>query len=288
MFRRFDALHPMTQILYFALLFTCLMLTMHPVVLVLVFVGGILEEMVSTSVRAALKTAAVLIGVFLIASIINPLFSHQGVTILAYFWDDNPLTLESILYGLAAAGMVVDLLLWCKVLTRVMTSDRLICLLGGVMPRIALVFSMVLRFVPRFQRQTERMEQAYATSGQQKRLNPFLLFSHVAGWAMENTVDTADSMKARGYGMGKRRAYQKFRFDRADGILVTSMVAVFCYILACIYQKWIWIQYYPMILISDVRFVSVVGMILMAALAGLPFLLEVGDKIRWHYLKQKI
>ena len=39
----------------------------------------------------------------LLAAVVNPAFVHQGVTILTYLPSGNPLTLESILYGLAAA-----------------------------------------------------------------------------------------------------------------------------------------------------------------------------------------
>lgn len=42
--------------------------------------------------------------------------------------------------------------------------------------------------------------------------------SIVVTWALENALDTADSMKSRGYGLPKRTAFSLFRFTLRDGI----------------------------------------------------------------------
>ena len=67
-----------------------------------------------------------------------------------YLKNGNPLTLESILYGLAAGIMLVSVLNWFSCYQVVMTSDKFIYLFGKVIPAMSLIFSMVLRFVPKF------------------------------------------------------------------------------------------------------------------------------------------
>jgi energy-coupling factor transport system permease protein len=47
----------------------------------------------------------------------------------------NPLTLESIFYGLAAAVMLAAVVLWFGCYNEVMTSDKFIYLFGRVIPR---------------------------------------------------------------------------------------------------------------------------------------------------------
>ncbi len=42
----------------------------------------------------------------------NLAFNHEGATILAYLPSGNPLTLESIAYGFAAAAMLAAVVLW--------------------------------------------------------------------------------------------------------------------------------------------------------------------------------
>lgn len=44
-----------------------------------------------------------MIPFLLFMAVMNPVFNHQGVTILFYLNNGNPITKESILYGVAAA-----------------------------------------------------------------------------------------------------------------------------------------------------------------------------------------
>ncbi|MBQ4316925.1 MAG: energy-coupling factor transporter transmembrane protein EcfT, partial [Clostridia bacterium] len=79
----------------------------------------------------------------------------EGATIVLYFANGNPLTLESILYGLSAGVLLVTLLLWFASFNRIMTSDKFIYLFGRIIPALSLVLSMSLRFVPKFKSQME-------------------------------------------------------------------------------------------------------------------------------------
>ena len=45
-------------------------------------------------------------------------------------------------------------------------------------------------------------------------------------WALENAIESADSMKGRGYGLPGRTAFSIFRFDKRDGYALL-------YILSC-------------------------------------------------------
>ena len=38
-------------------------------------------------------------------ALVNPLFNHEGLAVLTYY-NNNPITLESILYGVAKAGVM--------------------------------------------------------------------------------------------------------------------------------------------------------------------------------------
>lgn len=88
---------------------------------------------------------------FLLVAVTNPLFSHNGVTPLFYL-NGNPVTLEAFVYGAAIAVMVVGVMLWCRCYSAVMTSDKFLYLFGRAIPKLALVLSMALRFIPMFKR----------------------------------------------------------------------------------------------------------------------------------------
>ena len=160
----------------------------------------------------------------LLATAVNPAFSHRGATVLAYLPSGNPLTLESIAYGVGAGAMLAAVLLWFSCFSQVMTTDQLVYLFGRIIPALALVLSMTLRFVPRFTRQLRKVSQAQQSLGQDGEENgrwgkvrrAVTALSVVVTWALENAVDTADSMRARGYGLPGRTAFSIYPMERRD------------------------------------------------------------------------
>ena len=85
-----------------------------------------------------------------LAALVNPAFNHEGATILTYLPSGNPLTMESMFYGVAAAVMLASVVLWFSSYNEVMTSDKFVYLFGRIIPALSLVLSMALRFIPKF------------------------------------------------------------------------------------------------------------------------------------------
>ena len=100
-----------------------------------------------------------LLAVALLAAGFNPLFNHEGATILGYWPSGNPLTLESVLYGGGTALMLLAALGWFSCLNRVMTADKWMCLVGRALPTLSLLLSMTLRLVPRFRARLEEIRR---------------------------------------------------------------------------------------------------------------------------------
>ena len=97
--------HPAVSFAYFALVIACAMLLMHPVCLVLSTLGGGWYVARLLGDKGLRRHLLWLLPMALLAAALNPAFVHQGVTILAYLPSGNPLTLESLLYGLAAGAI---------------------------------------------------------------------------------------------------------------------------------------------------------------------------------------
>lgn len=94
--------------------------------------------------------AAAILPLMLLTAVLNPLFNHRGLTILCWLPGGNPLTLEAIAYGIAAAGMLAAAISWFYCLNRVFTTDKFVWLFGRIIPFLSLLVSMTLRFVPQF------------------------------------------------------------------------------------------------------------------------------------------
>ena len=156
----FGSCHPAVNFLYFVLVIAFSMCLTHPVCLLLSVCGAVIYHAVLLGPRSLRKSAVWMVPMAVLAAVINPAFTHQGVTILAYLPSGNPLTLESMLYGLASAALLSATLLWFTCYNTVMTSDKFIYLFGRVIPALSLVLSMTMRFVPRFRTQLHTVAQA--------------------------------------------------------------------------------------------------------------------------------
>lgn len=97
-------------------------------------------------------------------AVTNPLFSHNGVTPL-FFLNGNPVTLEAFAYGAAIAVAVIGVMLWCKCMGEIMSSDKFLWLFGRPFPKISLVLSAALRFIPLFVRQSKEVSRAQKARG---------------------------------------------------------------------------------------------------------------------------
>ena len=242
----FLACHPAVNLLYFVLVLTFSMFFLHPLCLAVSLCAALWCAAQLNGGTAVRRTARWLAPSALLAALVNLAFNHEGATILAYLPSGNPLTLESIAYGFAAAAMLAAVVLWFSCWNTVMTSDKLMHLFGRVVPALSLLLSMTLRFVPRFQAKLREVTAArrgmglYAEKGRlQKLRSAVTVFSVMVTWSLENAVETADSMKSRGYGLPGRTAFSLYRFSRRDRLLLLwltpySASVLLAYFLLCL------------------------------------------------------
>ena len=230
----FSSYHPAVNFLYFGLVMVLTMCWMHPVSLAITLSAAIAYNVYLNGRKGARFSLCFLLPMMLLAAVVNPVFNHEGATILAYLPTGNPLTAESIYYGIAAALMIAAVISWFSCYTAVMTSDKFVYLFGRVIPALSLVLSMTLRFVPRFKAQLDTVREAQASLGRdvsegsvlQRLKKAVTILSIMITWALENGIETADSMRCRGYGQPGRTAFSIYRFDSRDRLAMLWLV--FC------------------------------------------------------------
>lgn len=292
----FYTYHPIISFLYFVMVIGCSMFVMHPVFLGVSFVGGF-SYYVYLKGKKAWKTFLWLcIPVFLISALVNPLFNHEGVTVLMYFRTGNPLTLESIIYGMASGLMIISVLSWFSCYQVVMTSDKFIYLFGKLIPAMSLILSMVFRFVPKFKIQIEKVYDAQKCIGRDMGQGNFLdrakhglkILSIMTTWALENSVETADSMKARGYGLRGRTNFSNYRFDNRDKKMLSVILLLGVVIISGMGTKTVNFLYYPMLQMNKNSVWAVIIYIAYGILCLLPVLINTVEEIKWNYLQSKM
>ena len=192
--------------------------------------------------------------------------------------------------------MLACVVSWFSAFHEVMTSDKFMYLFGRVIPAFSLLLSMCLRFVPRFTGQIKRVAQAQQCIGRnvnngriwERALHGLKILSITTTWALENSVETADSMKSRAYGLRGRTNFSIYRFDRRDGCLLLFLAGVFGLLLAGIGAKKIHILYFPVFTMNEATPAAVLTYGLYGLLCILPLILNIVEDLRWRSLRSKI
>lgn len=292
--KAFGSVHPVVLFVYFLSVLTVAMFAANPVLSLTALLGGILFCSMLVKRSAVPGDMGFYVPLFLLVVVTNPLFSHNGVTPL-FFLNGNPVTLEAFLYGGAMAVAVVGVLLWCRGYSEVMTSDKFLYLFGSVIPRLALALSMALRFVPQFRRQMDRVRRAqkvmglYASRGVTDRIRSAgRVFLAMLAWSLENAMETAASMKARGYGRGRRTNFSLFRFTARDGALLAVCAALLGVTAVGMATGVTAFDFYPRVSTLNLSPAASAVYIAFGVLSLLPFAVEVREAIVWTYCKSRI
>lgn len=295
---RRDALsgyHPLVAFAFFALVFVCSMVLMEPVCLLLSLASALLYDGVLRGGKAVRFALCCTLPVGLMAAILNPAFSHAGATILAYFPTGNPLTLESILYGLAAAAMLAAVVTWCRCASAVLTEDKFVYLFGRILPALSLVLALSLRFIPlcaaklRTIRAARRALGGEKPSGALSRLREGgKILSILVTWCLENAIETANSMKSRGYGLPGRTAFSIYRFERRDGLALLWLgVCAALLLFGALRGVFDW-RYFPTVQGAALSVPVVLCRALYGALCFTPVYLNGREGRQWKRLRSEI
>ena len=289
----FKTYHPIVNFVYFAFVigFSCVF--MHPICLVISLLSGFIYSVMLKG-RKAIKTNLIyMLPTLTFAAFINPAFNHEGITIISCLPSGNPLTFESVVYGLAAAMMIVSVICWFSCYTEIMTSDKFIYLFGRIIPSLSLILSMTLRFVPRFSAQLKVITNAQRCIGRdvsngsviQRAKHGLLILSIMTTWALENAIETADSMKSRGYGHSGRTAFSIFTFDKRDKKALLCIVILGIYTLAGKLVGGMYFRYFPSLQTGNFSMYGLSVFIAYFALCICPIIIEVYEVRKWNTIR---
>lgn len=291
--QEFKNYHPVVNFTYFlfVIIFTCVF--MHPVTLLISLLAGITYCAVSDGVMQMLKRIAIFLPTLIVLALINPLFNHQGVTILAYFPWGNPITLESVIYGIFSAIMIISVFLHLGSCTQVLTSDKYMYLFGKIFPALSLVFSMILSFIPKFIRRIKIVADSQKTLGRgvgngnifDKIKNGARILFIMISWSFESAVDTSDSMKSRGYGVRKRTSFSVYKLSARDVVVLLIMVLSSAVVIYGGIAGKLKFSYYPCIENATVSLYGIIVFCSYMLFMFIPVFIEVWEVIKWKYIK---
>lgn len=292
----FSKLHPINNMLFFVFAITFSMFINHPVCIAISLITAGLTAVYLNGKQALLFSLRFLLPLIILTAVINPVFNHRGATIIEYLPWGNPLTLESVTYGLTAAVLLSSAALWFSCFHKVMTSDKFVYLFGRVIPSLSLVLSMALRFVPRFNAQLKLVRKAQKAIGRDMSDGTILLrikngvkiLSLMITWSLENAIDTSDSMKSRGYGLKGRTSFSIFKFTKKDACVLIAMLAEAAVIIVLLFLGFAKFRYFPTIKGSMFGAGTIVFYAVYSLFLLIPLIINIGEGVKWKRLKSAI
>ena len=229
----FSRFHPTVNFLYFVGAIGFGVVIQHPAYAAVGCIGAASYALLLNG-RSSWKRFLYLLPVFVLLSVLNPLFNTAGSHVLFTLFG-RPYTEEALCYGMAIAAVFVVMMLWFSCYHAVLTSDKFTSLFGNFIPALSLLLVMVLRLIPSFLRKARQILQARQSIGKgvgekssmtEKVQHGMTVLSVLTDWALEGSVVTADSMRARGYGTARRTGFQIYRMTAADWTLLVLLLVL--------------------------------------------------------------
>lgn len=221
----FSHCHPAVLFLYFFGAAALAMCTTNPLFVAVSLLCGTGYRFFLAGGRSVLKSLLFSLPALLLIAGFNALSGGLGLTVLFYL-GETPVTAESLCYGLCMGGMLLSVLQWFACYQAAAGGDKLLSLFGRFLPTLSLMLSMICRYIPDTFRMAGEIRTAQTAllgaepPGFRARLRRAARLSSVlVGWSLENALETARAMQAKGYAAGRRTRYDQERLSHGDAAL---------------------------------------------------------------------
>lgn len=293
---RFILMHPVVTASYYAIVIGILMFSNSPLFLISAIAIGMCYDMLLKGRKSLRNNLFIILFMSFLTVLINALFTHNGSTVLFYL-GNNRVTLEAACYGFMMALMLSGVMIWFSSFNVVMTSEKLIYIFGRFAPVLGLTLSMIFRFVPllktRFELIREGQRALYASDakgfiGKIRQLGKEI--SILVSWSLESSIESADSMAARGYGLKGRTSYNLFKFRAVDLTALFISIMLGGITIASYSVGVNKLYYYPVIKVveSSPKWLEFAGYVSFTALLALPPAIDLIGELRWRRSRSTI
>lgn len=251
-----------------------------PACVIVSLAGGLCFSLVTQGLAASLSKLRWQLPLLVLICLINPLYSAMGSTLLVKVGPFR-VYVESLAYGAVMGALLVSVLLWFEAAASVVGEDETMELGGAILPSVSLAVSMVMRLIPQLVRRAQHVRAALdANAGSPKGGRQAMrMLSVLLTWALEDSVERSDSMRARGWGSVQRRSiYRSHTLRRRDAlalVILASLIALSAWGVVRTLAGW---RFYPRMQGTASFWV----LLPYVALSLLPTASVIADVVRWE------
>lgn len=287
---RFSSIHPLPCFIYYIGGMALSMTIFHPIFLLSSGIIAIVINYIVDKGKNLKKSLKFYIFIGVLIVVINPLISNNGETILFYLFNKK-ITLESFVYGMTMMFSLLTILTMFLSFNEIISQDKFLYLFSNISPNVSLLLMMTIRFVPLLKKRIEEIIMVQKTKGidlksgkmKDRAKNSMKIMNILLSWSLEESIDTAKSMKARGYGIEKNRSfYHEYKMDVLDWTLLVFILTIIFILLFLWHRKYISFQIYP--LVDKIYFGKreLFAYLLFIIYFCIPIGIEGIDRLKWH------
>ncbi|MCU5336608.1 energy-coupling factor transporter transmembrane protein EcfT [Bacillus cereus] len=288
----FSSLHPFVNFFYYIGVMILCTMCLHPLFLIGAIVLIIMLNVMQGNSEKIRKMLPSTIVFFFMVILFNSLLTHRGRT--ALFWlGDSRIKLEAIMFGIVMGLLLVAVMFTFASYNDIISSHKFLYLFSRISPKVALLTMITVRFVPLFIRRLKKITLVQKTKGVQvdsgsiieRVKNGMQLLQVLLICSLEDALQTADSMQARGFGVTKRTTYIRYRMERRDWYTLSYLIILFIAAIVCSNYGGGKLIIYPKV--ESILFQQYDGMmfVLFTLFISLPIMMEGREWIWWRMQK---
>ena len=288
----FEKCHPAVNFIYFTTVIAGMIVFQHPIFLLISFVCAFIYSIKRNGWKA-LAFNIVLIPLVVAYAFYYSSYNHFGVTVLQQNSIGNNITLESLVYGFVLGFVIAGVLIWFSCVYSVFTTDKVVYLFGKVSPRLSLFLAIILRMVPRIEKEAKKINTAQRGIGRganqgnifRRLRNSIRILSMLITWTIDSLTMVSESMRSRGSSLRGRKAFSIYRFDNRDRTYVVGNFAGLTVVFMAVMLKQTDILYDPRIVMTPITSMSYLFYIGYAVFCLMPLGLELWTE--YHFWKAR-
>jgi len=284
----FRGFHPYILLFYYIVSGILIMYYNHPIFMIVALILLLFVSIIHDGGKALKKWAIPLIMMGTIFAVLNPLLVSRGSHILFYI-GNRQITLESTMFGVTMALTLVAVILLFVSFNIILNNNKFLFIFSKILPRTAFLMMLAMRFVPLLKGRYEEISAVHRLRGltvtqgslKERAKNGMNMIQTLLTWSLEEAIQTADSMQARGYGSGKKTSYILYKMEKKDWFL-----AIFLGVLLIICLAGGWLGYGKIIIypaLGTLQFYPIDWIVLccMVIVIALPLILEGIEWLQW-------
>lgn len=290
----FSSYHSIVNLIFYLFALGIAMFSTAPLFIAIGFIFSWVYSMLLGGRKTAKMNLIFMVPIVVIMAVINVFFTHNGETVLMYI-NGNRITVEALYYGIASAFILTCVIVWFSSFNTVMSADKFVYLFGRAAPVLGLTMSMIFRFIPLLKARYEEIHLGQRCMGRgvqkgffKKSRQILKEVSILISWSLESSIETSDSMEARGYGLKGRTSFHIFKFSVKDRLaLMYMMITGGIATAGCMMGKTS-VYYYPTYQAAAFDIYTAAAALSYMALLLMPIAIDLWGERKWRQLELSI